>query len=76
MKTKYIKISGITDATNLVKEASKVDGDVSAKKGRYIIDCKSIMGVMSINISTGVLIEYPADAIEFEKFISQFEEKL
>ena len=72
-KSKFIKMNNVTDVMNFVKEASKIEGDVTVLKGRYIIDGKSIMGVMSIDMSTGMTVEYPADAIDFENFISQFE---
>lgn len=73
MKTKFIKMSDINDIVNFVNEASKVESDINVLKGRYIINGKSIMGVMSIDMSTGMTVEYPADAIDFENFISQFE---
>ena len=73
MKTKFIKMSDINDIANFVNEASKVESDINVLKGRYIINGKSIMGVMSIDMSTGMTVEYPADAIDFENFISQFE---
>ncbi len=74
-KIKYIKINGITDVMNFVKEATKVEGDISARKGKFIVDCKSIMGIMSIDVSTGVQIEYPAEAVNFEEYLTQFEVK-
>lgn len=73
MKTKFIKMSNIKDIVNFVNEASKVKSDINVLKGRYIIDGKSIMGVISIDVTTGMIVEYPADAIDFENFISQFE---
>ena len=72
-KSKFIKMNSVTDVMNFIKEASKIEGDVTVLKGRYIIDGKSIMGVMSIDMSTGMTVEYPEDAIDFENFISQFE---
>lgn len=72
-KSKFIKMNSVTDVMNFVKEASKIEGDVTVLKGRYIIDGKSIMGVMSIDMSTGMTVEYPTDAVDFENFISQFE---
>lgn len=72
-KSKFIKMNSITDVMNFVKEASKIEGDVTVLKGRYTIDGKSVMGVMSIDMSTGMTVEYPADAVDFENFISQFE---
>lgn len=71
-KSKFIKMNSVTDVMNFVKEASKIEEDITVLKGRYIIDGKSIMGVMSIDMSTGMTVEYPADAIDFENFISQF----
>ena len=72
-KSKFIKMNSVSDVMNFVKEASKIEGDVTVLKGRYIIDGKSIMGVMSIDMSTGMTVEYPTDAVDFENFISQFE---
>ena len=66
-------MNSVTDVMNFVKEASKIEGDITVLKGRYIIDGKSIMGVMSTDMSTGITVEYLADAIDFENFISQFE---
>ena len=72
MKSLFIKISGITDVTNFVAAAAAVEGDVMASKGRFCVDCKSIMGMFSIDTSTGFTVEYPEDAVDFEKYIIQF----
>jgi phosphotransferase system HPr-like phosphotransfer protein len=70
-----IKIYGIHDAASLVEEAIKTQGDITLYRGKYAIDAKSLMGVMAIDISQGVTIEYPSDAIQFENFIKKFEIK-
>ena len=72
MKNIYVEIHGIVDMTNFVKEATNVYGDVTCRKGKYVVDAKSIMGVMSIDISTGVTVEYPEGAADFENFIKEF----
>lgn len=69
---KNIKIDSITDVTTLVAKASAVDGDVTLSKGRYAVDAKSLMGVMSIDISRGAEIEYPENAKDFDEFVSNF----
>jgi phosphotransferase system HPr-like phosphotransfer protein len=76
MKDMYIKLNSITDVTDLVKMASKVEGDVTCNKGRYCVDVKSIMGMFSIDLSTGATIEYPDSAIEFEKYLNNFKASL
>lgn len=73
MKTKYIRIYSINDATNLVKMAVNVEGDVTISRGKYVVDAKSLLGVISIDVSSGVTINYPEAATEFDQYISQFE---
>lgn len=72
MKKMYVAINTINKAIEFVQKASQVDGDVICTKGRYTIDGKSIMGIFSINISEGIMVEYPETATDFEEYISQF----
>lgn len=72
MKSKVIKINTIKDITELVKHASNTEGDVTLRKGKFVIDGKSIMGVFSIDLTSGATIEYPEDAAELEEYISKF----
>lgn len=72
MMSKFITINSITDMTDFIHHAVMVDGDVICRKGKYTVDGKSIMGVMSIDISTGVTVEYPDDATDFNEFLNQF----
>lgn len=74
MKRMQIKITGIHDAIDFVAAAAQVDGDINVCKGRYAVDGKSLLGIFSIDISTGCTVEYPETAIEFENYIKQFEE--
>lgn len=70
---RLIKMSQIKDATDLVQRATMVDGDIIITKGKYSIDAKSIMGIFSLDLTTGVTIEYPDDATAFDDFIKVFE---
>lgn len=72
MKNKYVTIRSINDMTTFVSLCSAVDGDVICRKGKYAVDGKSVLGVMSIDISTGVTVEYPQDADELDSFLEQF----
>lgn len=74
MKKMYISIHGIHDVMIFVQEALKVNGDVVCTRGRYTVDGKSTMGMFSIDLSEGVMVEYPEDAVEFENFIIQFKD--
>lgn len=67
---RQIKVNAISDATKIVQMATNVNGDVIITKGKYSIDAKSIMGIFSIDLSQGAVIEYPDDAVELDEFIS------
>lgn len=73
MQKMYIKMNNMTDIRAFLEKALIVEGDVTIKKGKYVIDAKSIMGVFTIDLSTGVTVEYPDSAVEFERFLKQFE---
>lgn len=67
-----IKIEGLEDISNFYVEASKVDGEVTCRRGRYTVDGKSLLGMIAIDPSMGILVTYPKDAKDFENFISRF----
>ena len=67
---RQIKVNAISDATKIVQMAANVNGDVIITKGKYSIDAKSIMGIFSIDLSQGAVIEYPDDAAELDAFMS------
>lgn len=72
-RIKEIKITDYPDLTIFVNKATAVDGDVTARRGKYCIDAKSLMGVLSLDLSQGAVIEYPKDAEDFEIFIRKYE---
>ena len=69
---KYLMIKELNDLTEFVKKAREVDGEVTVFRGRYIIDGKSLMGMMSIEVSQGFSVEYPEEAKDFEDFLTPF----
>lgn len=73
MMTSKIRINKINDAIALAIHANLVDGDVTLSKGRYNVDAKSVMGIFSVDTSTGVTIKYPDEACEFADFIKDYE---
>jgi len=71
--SRRIRMTNITDLTEFVIKASQVVGDITVRKGIYVIDGKSLMGLMSIDVSSGAVVEYPEEATEFDAFIAPFE---
>lgn len=73
MKKRWIKVNNMSDIKAFLEHAMKVEGDVIVKKGIYVIDGKSVMGIFSLDVTSGFSVEYPAAATEFDEFIAQFE---
>lgn len=72
-KSMFIKLNNISNIKEFTTMASTVSDDVEVRRGRWCIDAKSLMGMFSIDVSDGFTVVYPADAVDFEKFIKQFE---
>lgn len=67
-----IKIHGVNDAALFVEKAKELDTDVLVKRGRYCIDGKSILGVLSLDMSQGVTVEYDEDEVDFGNWLKIF----
>lgn len=72
MASKMVKITTISDVKDLINYTRAVDGDVLIKKGNFTVDGTSILGVLSLDMSTPVEIVYPQDALELEGFLNNF----
>lgn len=72
MKSKYVTVNDTRDIAAFANYALAVDGDVLVKRGVYVIDGKSIMGLYSIDLSQGACVEYPETAKEFDEFLDKF----
>jgi hypothetical protein len=57
------------------RQATKVEGDVLLKRGKFVVDAKSFLGVLSIDVSQDTTVIYPEDAEEFEIYINQFKKE-
>jgi len=73
MREMIVSIKGLNDIYNFITKAQKVDGDIVVRRGRYVIDAKSILGIFSLDMSQNITITYPETASDFEEFIQQFQ---
>lgn len=68
-----IKIAGLYDITRFVEAASKVGGPgVMVSNKRTTVDGSSLVAMLSLDTSYGLMVEYPASAINFNTFIQEF----
>ena len=59
-----IKFETIEDVKEFNKIACQIKGDVDLKCGRYIVDAKSIMGILALNLSEKLEIITPTEKDE------------
>lgn len=70
--TRFIKIDTIDEMNKFVAAANAVPTDVIGYKGKFAVDCKSLLGIMSINPTEGFVVEYEDAETVFADFIEQF----
>ena len=61
MKTAKISLNSIDKVKAFVNEISKFDCDFDLVSGRYVIDAKSIMGILSLDLSKPIDLNIHAD---------------
>lgn len=71
MKQKRIFLATIEDAKEFVAAASKCDFDIDIFYNRIIIDAKSILGVLSLDLTHVLTVEYSGENEDFEKLLEK-----
>ena len=66
MKQRRIMLKTVEDAKKFVTAAMKCDFDVDVFYNRVVIDAKSILGVMSLDMTQILTVEYCGENQEFE----------
>lgn len=61
-----------TAAKELIRIASKCDFDIDISYNRYIVDAKSILGVLALDFSQVLTVVYHGFNSELEEFLSAF----
>lgn len=68
-----IKLHSVNDVAMFVKVCERFEEDIDYKHGRYVIDAKSIMGVLSTAIGNVALVNILTDN---NKVIENFKEEI
>ena len=79
MKERKIKLVSIADAKAFVVAAMKCDFDVDVFYDRVVIDGKSILGVLSLDLTKVLNVRLHGESAEFEEYlntIAPMEEKI
>lgn len=68
-----IKLSATEEVKEFVTSAGKCDFDVDVFYNRIIIDAKSILGVLSLDLSKKLTVEYAGVNLDFEMTLNKFQ---
>ena len=71
MKQKRIMLPTVEEAKEFVAAASRCDFDIDVFYNRIIIDAKSLLGVLSLDLSRVLTVEYNGENEEFESFLEE-----
>jgi len=71
MKQKRIMLTSVEDVREFVNAAMKCEFDIDVFYNRVVIDAKSILGVMSLDLSKVLTVEYAGSDERFEAFLEK-----
>ena len=69
MKEKKIMLQSVAAAKQFVVEAVKCDFDIDVFYNRVTIDAKSILGVLSLDLTRALTVQYNGENEEFEQYL-------
>lgn len=72
MKERKIRLPELEDAKKFVSAASECEFDVNVFYNSVIIDAKSLMGVLSLDLSRELTVQYGGENLQFEDFLSRY----
>lgn len=72
MLEKKIRLNAVNDVTEFVRAAEKCQFDVDVFYNRMVIDAKSILGVMSMDLTKTLTVKYAREDRSIERVLNKF----
>ena len=72
MKTKKIKLTATEDLNEVGQGSSKCDFDVDVFYNRILIDAKSILGVLSMDLNQVLTVKCHGQSGDFDRVLAKF----
>lgn len=69
MKQRRIMLPSMAEAKRFVDEATRCDFDIDVFYNRIIIDAKSILGVLSLDLTRVLTVQYNGNSEEFDAYL-------
>ena len=63
---------GVEDVSSFVNAAAECDFDVDVNYNRILIDAKSILGVMSMDLNNVLTVRWYGEDSNFERFLQKY----
>lgn len=70
--SKKIRLNATEDVKEFVKAASKCDFDVDISYNRILIDAKSILGILSMDLTRVLTVDCHGESAEFNRTLKKF----
>ncbi len=70
MKEKKIKLATIDEAKVFVSKAMKCNFDIDVFYDRVVVDAKSILGVLSLNLTRDLMVRMHGEDEAFENYLN------
>ena len=67
-----VRLNGTEEVEEFVKAASKCDFDIDISYNRIIIDAKSILGVLSMDLTRVLTVQCHGESKEFNRTLQKF----
>ena len=72
MSERKIKLTELEEVKEFVRAAEQCDFDIDVFYNRVIIDAKSIMGVLSMDLTRELTVKYGGKDLQFENMLSKY----
>lgn len=72
MIEKKIRLAQMQEVREFVNAAEKCDFDVDVSYNRIVIDAKSIMGVLSMDLTKVLTVKYGGNNLHFENILDKY----
>lgn len=72
MQEKKIKLNAADEVREFVAGASRCEFDVDVFYNRVLIDAKSIVGVLSMDLNHILTVKYSGENSEFERILTKY----
>lgn len=72
MSERKIKLTAVEEVKEFVQAATRCDFDIDVFYNRVVIDAKSILGVLSMDLNRALTVKYGGKNLEFENVLDKY----